>query len=92
MLTFSYRLHSKYETRVRQGDALFVSLLSVLFCYYRTGHLFQGRYRSECVENDEYLLTVIRYIHNNPVKAGWLTSRKTIAGAASMRIMERMSI
>lgn len=38
--------------------------------YFRTGHLFQGRYRSECVENDGYLLTVIRYIHNNPVKAG----------------------
>jgi len=38
--------------------------------YDRTGHLFQGRYRSECVEDDEYLLTVIRYIHNNPVKAG----------------------
>ncbi len=38
--------------------------------YGRSGHVFQGRYRSECVENDDYLLTVIRYIHNNPVKAG----------------------
>ncbi|NLB25862.1 MAG: transposase [Bacteroidales bacterium] len=38
--------------------------------YERSGHVFQGRYGSECVEDDEYLLTVIRYIHNNPVKAG----------------------
>lgn len=38
--------------------------------YGRSGHVFQGRYGSECVEKDEYLLTVIRYIHNNPVKAG----------------------
>jgi putative transposase len=38
--------------------------------YNRTGHLFQGRYGSECIEDDQYLLTVIRYIHNNPVKAG----------------------
>ncbi len=37
--------------------------------YYRAGHLFQGRYISECVENERYLYTVIRYIHNNPVKA-----------------------
>ncbi len=37
--------------------------------YGRSGHVFQGRYRSECVEDDAYLLTVIRYIHNNPVKA-----------------------
>lgn len=38
--------------------------------YGRSGHVFQGRYGSECVEEDDYLLTVIRYIHNNPVKAG----------------------
>ena len=38
--------------------------------YDRTGHLFQDRYRSEAVETDEYLLCVIRYIHNNPEKAG----------------------
>lgn len=38
--------------------------------YQRTGHLFQDRYKSEPVENDEYLLTVIRYIHQNPIKAG----------------------
>lgn len=38
--------------------------------YNRSGHVFQGRYGSECVEDDKYLLTVVRYIHNNPVKAG----------------------
>ena len=38
--------------------------------YDRTGHLFQDRFRSEVVENDEYFLTVMRYIHQNPVKAG----------------------
>jgi len=37
--------------------------------YNRSGHVFQGRYGSECVENDSYLLTVVRYIHNNPLKA-----------------------
>jgi len=41
--------------------------------YERSGHVFQGRYGSECVEDDEYLLTVIRYIHNNPVKAGMVS-------------------
>ena len=38
--------------------------------YQRIGHLFQDRYKSEPVETDAYLLTVIRYIHQNPVKAG----------------------
>lgn len=38
--------------------------------YYRKGHLFQDRFKSEPVENDEYFLTVLRYIHQNPLKAG----------------------
>jgi len=38
--------------------------------YDRIGHLFQDRYKSEPVENDSYLLTVVRYIHQNPVKIG----------------------
>lgn len=37
--------------------------------YYRNGHLFQDRFRSEPVETDEYFLTVLRYIHQNPIKA-----------------------
>lgn len=38
--------------------------------YERTGHLFQGRYKSEAVNTEKYFLTVLRYILQNPVKAG----------------------
>ncbi len=38
--------------------------------YDRTGHLFQGRFRSEAVETDLYFMTVLRYILQNPMKAG----------------------
>lgn len=38
--------------------------------YGRCGHLFQERYKSEVIEDDAYLLTALRYIHQNPVKAG----------------------
>ena len=38
--------------------------------YHRVGHLFQDRYKSEPVEDNSYLLTVLRFIHQNPVKAG----------------------
>lgn len=38
--------------------------------YGRSGHLFQDRFKSEAVNDDAYLLTVLRYIHQNPVKAG----------------------
>ncbi len=36
----------------------------------RVGHLLQDRYKSECVEDEQYFLTVFRYILQNPVKAG----------------------
>ena len=36
----------------------------------RTGHLFQGRYHSEPIMSDEQLLATVRYIHQNPWKAG----------------------
>ena len=35
----------------------------------RCGHLFGERFQSEPVEDDDNLLTVVRYIHNNPVAA-----------------------
>ena len=38
--------------------------------YDRCGHLFQERYKSEVIETDGVLLMVLRYIHQNPLKAG----------------------
>jgi len=38
--------------------------------YARVGHLFQDRFRSEPIEDDSYLLSLARYIHQNPVAAG----------------------
>ena len=38
--------------------------------YKRVGHLFQERFKSQNVENDYYLLRLVRYIHRNPEKAG----------------------
>jgi putative transposase len=34
----------------------------------RSGHLFQGRYKSFVVEDGEYLLGLSRYLHLNPVR------------------------
>lgn len=35
----------------------------------RAGHLFQGRYKAFLVQEDRYLLGLVRYIHENPLKA-----------------------
>lgn len=37
-----------------------------------TGHLFERRYHALLVDADSYLLTLLRYIHMNPVRAGFV--------------------
>ena len=38
--------------------------------YKRSGHVFQDRFKSEPVKDDGYFIIVLRYIHQNPIKAG----------------------
>ncbi|HUU40191.1 MAG TPA: transposase [Desulfatiglandales bacterium] len=38
--------------------------------YGRSGHLFEGRFKSIVVENDAYVLELSCYIHRNPLRAG----------------------
>lgn len=35
----------------------------------RSGHLFQGRFKAQLIEEEGYFLEVSRYIHLNPVRA-----------------------
>lgn len=39
-------------------------------CYGRSGHVFQGRYKSSIILHERSLFMVLRYIHQNPVRAG----------------------
>lgn len=56
-------------------ESIFKRLGSIYVYYYNWkyqlhGHLFQDRFRSEQVEDDAYFLDVLRYICQNPIKAG----------------------
>jgi len=42
--------------------------------YGRSGHLFQGRYKAIVIDKDNYLLSLSRYIHLNPVRANIVDS------------------
>lgn len=59
-----------------EGLARIMKRINTSYAYYynnkylRIGHVFQDRFKSEAIENDRYFLAAIRYIHNNPVKAG----------------------
>lgn len=44
--------------------------------YSRDGHLFRERFKSETVNDMAYFLILLRYIHQNPVKAGMVSEAK----------------
>ena len=45
----------------------------------RTGHLFQNRYKSIVVEENAYLLELVRYLHLNPLRAGVVVDLRALA-------------
>ena len=55
-----------------KGMQLFLSLYANGWArrHRHCGHLFQGRYRTELVEDETYLWVLTRYVHLNPVRAG----------------------
>jgi len=68
-------VHLAFETRKIPISRIMRSINTTYAGYFnarhrRSGYLFQGRYKAFVVDRDEYLLSLIRYIHENPVRAG----------------------
>ncbi len=72
-------MHNHVHLLVKESDiplGRFMAKLETSYALYynkkygRVGHLFQNRFKSEPVEDDGYLLTVFRYIHQNPYRSG----------------------
>lgn len=81
---YGHRLHAycwmtnHVHLLVQAGDAPLSGFIGALASTYarsinvrsgRGGHLFERRYRASLVQQDSYLLEVVRYIHLNPVRA-----------------------
>jgi putative transposase len=43
-------------------------------CHRSGGHVWQGRFKSPVIQDDGHLLTVLRYIEANPLRAGMVAS------------------
>ena len=42
--------------------------------YGRSGTLWEGRYRATVIDSEPYLLTCMRYVEENPVRAGMMVN------------------
>ena len=68
------------EKSLKVGEVV-KSIASCYVLYYnkkygRIGHLLQDRFKSEPCNDSGYFLTLFRYIHQNPVKAGLVKTAK----------------
>ena len=71
----SNHIHMLVREKQTTIGKVYMKLLSSYVYWYnrkyeRIGNLFQDRYKSEPIEADSHLLCCLRYIHQNPVKAG----------------------
>ncbi len=58
----------------------------------QVGHLFQGRYKALLVDADSYLLELVRYIHNNPVRAKIVTSPEKYPWSSHASYLGRVTV
>ena len=67
---FHLLLRPTGATISRIMQSLLVSHTQRYHRHYRSGgHVWQGRFKSPVIQNDEHLLTVLRYIEANPLRA-----------------------
>jgi putative transposase len=66
--------HILLTPAVEEGIQLFMQKLATSYSMYfnkryeRTGGLFEGRFKSQHVDSDEYLKYLFSYVHLNPAK------------------------
>ena len=71
----SNHLHMVLKAEPEELSSFMAKVLAHYANYYnykhdRNGHVFQNRFKSQCIENESYFWACIRYIHLNPVKVG----------------------
>jgi putative transposase len=68
---FHLLIRPRGATISRIIQSLLVSHTQRYHKHHRSGgHVWQGRFKSPVIEHDEHLLTVLRYIEANPLRAG----------------------
>ena len=81
LIFFSKHVHLLIAEKSLKVGEVVKSIASCYVPYYnkkygRIGHLLQDRFKSEPCNDSGYFLTLFRYIHQNPVKAGLVKTAK----------------
>jgi putative transposase len=72
-------IHLLLQMNGQSSLSKFMHRIQTAFSHYfnsahqRKGHVFESRFNSNIVDTDRYFVTVERYIHLNPVRAGMVS-------------------
>jgi putative transposase len=58
--------------------------------HHSSGHIWQGRFRDFPIEADDHLLTVLRYIERNPVRAGLVCRAQDWRWSSAAKMVDEM--
>jgi len=70
-------VHIVAKSEALENNSKMISCISICYAQYynekysHVGHVFQGRYKSQIIESEYYLLRCVLYVHNNPKAAGY---------------------
>lgn len=75
----SNHVHLIIKSEIQELSIYMAKCLAKYAEYYnykhkRNGHVFQNRFKSECIETSKYYWNCLRYIHLNPLKANQVKS------------------
>lgn len=59
--------------------------------YKTSGHVWKGRFKSFVIQKDSHLLTVLRYVEGNPVKAGLVNYAKDWLWSSHREAIDKVS-
>lgn len=68
--------HAHFLIKVEEDISTVMKKINISYAYYYNnkynckGHVFHDRFQSSCIKDSNYLLAVIRYIHNNSLGYG----------------------
>jgi len=69
--------HANLSTYMRQVNGVYTQRFNKR--YREDGSLFKGRYKAVVVQEGSYLLRLIKYIHENPLRAGIVSDARDYA-------------
>jgi len=60
--------------------------------HHRDGPLFRGRYKAILIDAEEYFLSVVRYMHKNPLGAGVISNIDRYRLEEPWRVFEQKTL